>query len=275
MSSDNSDFEHMDKTSYDFVVKDPNRAPELPGLYELVSLGKIDSVRDEAGRLAISGAEEGTLVWAKEQTAGRGRFDKQWVSPPGGLYCAVILRPDFSVETAQQLIFVAAISIGQALANFASAMTDMNYRWPNAVLLDYGKVAGVHMDYFINKNKQLEWIVVNICANIKTSPKEFAFEAASLHVEGQTQNSELDVLESFSRYFLSNLNNWANNGFATTLKSWQQRQVGVNETIELSLKNNETIKGTMASVDKEGALIIKSDDNQEHIVSINEYLGLV
>lgn len=274
MSSVDSDFEHMDKTSYDFVVKDPNRVPDLPGLFELVCLEKIDSVRDEARRLAASGADEGTLVWAKEQTAGRGRLDKQWVSPPGGLYCAVILRPDFSVETAQQLIFVAAISIGQALSNFASAMTDMNYRWPNAVLLDLGKAAGVHVDYFVNKKKQLEWMVVNICANIKTAPKEFAFAAACLHTEGLSQVSELDVLESFSRYFLSNLNHWANNGFTPTLKSWRQRQVGVNEYIELSLKDNETIKGNVVPVDKEGALIIKSDDNQERIVSINEYLGL-
>ena len=75
--------------------RDDRAAPSLP---DGLSAGRISttigSTNDEAKRLARAGAPEGTLVWAREQTAGRGRRGRAWASPPGNLYCSLILRPD-------------------------------------------------------------------------------------------------------------------------------------------------------------------------------------
>ena len=64
----------------------PGAALRLPPAYRLVSLETVGSTNEEAKRLAREGAEDGTLVWAREQTKGRGRSGRSWASPPGNLY---------------------------------------------------------------------------------------------------------------------------------------------------------------------------------------------
>ena len=74
------------------------RQPRLPPGYRLLCYDSIGSTNDEAKRLARDGAAEGTLVWALEQTAGRGRRGRAWISPRGNLYVSLILRPDCPVR---------------------------------------------------------------------------------------------------------------------------------------------------------------------------------
>ena len=69
-------------------------APSLPDGFRLLHFATIGSTNDEAKALARDGAAEGTLVWADEQTAGRGRRGRAWLSPPGNLYFSLVLRPD-------------------------------------------------------------------------------------------------------------------------------------------------------------------------------------
>src|SRR5215472_7781851 len=86
--------------------------PTLPQGYWLVLCESIGSTNDEAKRLARNGAPEGTLVWALEQTVGRGRRGRVWVSRPGNLYASLILGPRCSIDQAAQLGFVAALAVG-------------------------------------------------------------------------------------------------------------------------------------------------------------------
>ena len=94
--------------------------PTFPAGYRLVCYDSVGSTNDEAKRLARKGAADGTLVWALEQTAGRGRRGRTWVSPPGNLYASLILRPDCPAQQAAQLGFVAALAIGDASARSAT-----------------------------------------------------------------------------------------------------------------------------------------------------------
>ena len=81
----------------------------------------MESSNDEARRLAEDGAEDGTLVWVREQTKGRGRQGRSFISPPGNLYLSLVLRPDCTVAEAAQLGFVAALGVGVARPPAASA----------------------------------------------------------------------------------------------------------------------------------------------------------
>ena len=94
-------------------------APSLPAGYRLHRFAAVGSTNDEAKALARAGAPDGTLVWADEQTAGRGRRGRSWVSPPGNLYLSLLLRPDANPPRAAQLGFVTALGIGGALAELA------------------------------------------------------------------------------------------------------------------------------------------------------------
>src|SRR5712691_2058769 len=92
-----------------------DRAPALPEGFRLRHYATIGSTNEEAKALARAGAADGTLVWADEQTAGRGRRGRLWRSPPGNLYLSLVLRPDAAPPRAAQLGFVAALGLGDAL----------------------------------------------------------------------------------------------------------------------------------------------------------------
>src|SRR5262249_24838282 len=98
--------------------------PGLPQAYRLVRYDTVGSTNDEAKRLARDGAEEETLVWAAEQTAGRGRHGRAWASPRGNLCASLVLRPRCRVDQAPELGFVAALAIGGSLRSLSKKRPD-------------------------------------------------------------------------------------------------------------------------------------------------------
>src|SRR5688572_21865238 len=93
--------------------------PTLPEGFRLHHFETLGSTNDEAKALARAGAPAGTIVWADEQSAGRGRRGRTWLSPPGNLYLSLVLRPDGAPARTAQLGFVAALGLGDALAKLA------------------------------------------------------------------------------------------------------------------------------------------------------------
>src|SRR5207302_1642301 len=91
-------------------------------------------------------AAEGTLVWADEQTAGRGRRGRPWLSPPGNLYLSLVLRPECAAPRAAQLGFVAGLGLGDALQPFVGPTLQLRYKWPNDLLANGGKLAGILLE---------------------------------------------------------------------------------------------------------------------------------
>ncbi len=119
------------------------RALQTPTPYELVVVHKTDSARAHAERLAAQGADEGTLVWAKSQYEGLGRNHRHWMSGYRNLHLALIVKPEQGFDTVCQLSLVATICTALAIAEQAEPMEELRYRWPNDVLLNRGKVAGL------------------------------------------------------------------------------------------------------------------------------------
>ena len=85
----------------------------MPAGFGLRALSSVGSTNDEAKTLAGQGISDGTVVWAIEQTIGRGRQGRDWTSPPGNLYASVVLRDVGDLFRAAQLSFVAAIAMGE------------------------------------------------------------------------------------------------------------------------------------------------------------------
>lgn len=106
--------------------------------------GTIHSTNDVARRLAAAGAPEGTLVVAEMQTAGRGRRGSAWLSPSGGLWFSLVLRPAFGADRAAGLSVVAAIAVARAVARAAPVRPRV--KWPNDVFVGGRKLAGVMVE---------------------------------------------------------------------------------------------------------------------------------
>lgn len=120
--------------------------PDLPPGYCLEIFDRLDSSNSQARTLAASGAADKTLVWAREQLSGRGRQGRQWSSPPGNLYLSQVVKTDLPVAQLPLFGFVAALAIADMARHLLSpyrAMVDIHLKWPNDVLINGGKLAGI------------------------------------------------------------------------------------------------------------------------------------
>jgi BirA family biotin operon repressor/biotin-[acetyl-CoA-carboxylase] ligase len=131
----------------------------------------IDSTQDEARRLAAQGAAHGHLVWAGTQTAGRGRLDRRWDSPvASGLWFSVVLRPGLAVERMGALPLAVGAAVGSSLDTEAPGRVRL--KWPNDVLLDGGKLAGILVEGEVTAGV-LEHAVAGVGVNLVRPPGGF------------------------------------------------------------------------------------------------------
>ncbi len=250
------------------------REPKLPSVYKLISRDAVDSTNAEARRLAAAGEDEapdGTVVWAKQQTAGRGRRGRGWESPPGNLYCSMILRPERPADEAAQLGFVAGLAVYDALGLLGEPGHEVHLKWPNDVLLNGRKVAGILLESEASRADLPPWIVLGLGLNVGFHPADTEFPATSLRAEGWP-STEVDVLEAYCRGFLSWTAKWLDQGFDPIRKNWLWRCRGRDEEIEVRLEN-ETVSGIFTDLDANGALVLEIGGEERRITAGDVYFA--
>lgn len=237
------------------------RVAKLPPAYRLVALGSVESTNQEARRLAEEGAEDGTLVWALEQKGGRGRRGRDWESPPGNLYVSLVLRPECNLKEATQLGFVAAIALCDAIGSVMPPMVEARVKWPNDVLVNDRKVAGILLETVIDSDGGLQALLLGMGVNVKSYPEATRFPATSLAFEGAPPEvDETAVLEAFSRHFLNWTNRWLEEGFPPVRANWLHRAKGQGERIAVHLPT-KTLRGVFHDLDGDGALCLQSGEH--------------
>ncbi len=233
--------------------------PRLPPAYRLVALETCESTNSEAIRRAEEGAEDGTLVWAREQTKGRGRRGRSWQGLPGNLYFSLVLRPDCSPQQAAQLGFVAALALGDAIGSVAPPMIEVQFKWPNDVLLNGRKGAGILLESKIVEGR-LEWLVLGIGVNVAAYPQDLEPPATSLRFEGAPGDvTAVRLLEAFAPHFMSRVNRWLDDGFAPIRRDWKNHAFGLGEAIGVD-RAAERVEGRFKDLDENGALIVELPD---------------
>ena len=115
----------------------------------------VSSTNDLAIGMAEEGAPEGTVVVALEQTAGKGRYGRHWVSPAGGLYLSIILRPDVPFDKLWQTAFVSSLAACEAIGEVSGLAARI--KWPNDVLLNGRKVCGILVETRSASGRMGEW----------------------------------------------------------------------------------------------------------------------
>lgn len=238
--------------------------PRLPPAFRLVAIEKVASTNDEAKRLLRDGAEEGTLVWAREQTGGRGRDGRQWSSPPGNLCASLILRPEGPPGDVAQLGFVAALAIGNGVAPFLPPLVALTNKWPNDVLLDGRKVAGILLESEGARSDGVDALIIGFGVNIRAFPAEARVPATSIMAVAGEEAPVERVLESIARQLQSWTRRWVDDGFEPIRRAWLSRAHALGQAITVRLPR-ETIEGVFAGIDERGLLQLDTPTGQRLI----------
>jgi len=241
----------------------------LPAFFHLIALDAVDSTNEEARRLAASGAPEGTLVWARRQTAGRGRRGRSWQSPPGNLYASILLRPRCAPAAAAQIGFVTAVALGEALRRFLPPGVPLSFKWPNDVLVAGRKISGILLEASGLTGDRLDFLVVGVGANVATSPADVPYAATSLAQSGAGEVKTGDLLAVFAESFASGLARWREEGFAPAREGWLARAQGLGGPVEVRL-DRETLSGRFASLDEGGGLALDLPCGERRVVTAGD-----
>ena len=171
-------------------------APRLAGVRQLFHLRSASSTQTLARALAEAGSPSGTLVWADRQTAGRGRLDRRWASPPGGLYATLILRPRLSPDRLAELSVSAAAAVVRALEPLG---VECSVKAPNDVLARRPgsrsrprKICGILAEA-ASRGGRTEWILLGLGVNVNNRPPAGLGAASLKGLTGRPYDVE-DVL---------------------------------------------------------------------------------
>src|SRR5437763_459105 len=220
-------------------------APSLPQGFLLHRFDTVGSTNDEARRLARDGAPEGTLVWAAAQSAGRGRRGHLWQSPPGNLYLSLVMRPEGPAARAPQLGFVAALALGEALDQLAGPHLQLRFKWPNDVLINGGKLAGILLESEMAAAGGLDFVIIGIGVNLVSAPRDLEYPATSLAAQGVSGVTPAALLAAFAPHFALWAERWDREGFAPVRAAWLRRASGVGQAIRVRLAKLTLARGCL------------------------------
>lgn len=218
----------------------------------------LPSTMDEARRLADAGALEGTVVQSGIQTAGRGRFGNNWVSPEGNLYMTLVLRPPVDTRVCAQLSFVCALGLADTLQG--CGITDIALKWPNDVLLGGKKIAGILLEMQGGANGHPDYMLVGMGVNIAHAPEGRAY-IKDFNDEATVGAVRDALLASIARYYAD----WLGDGFAGIREAWLRQAYGIGQKA-IARMADRRVEGVFEAIDAEGNIVLREADGQMRVV---------
>lgn len=218
---------------------------------------------------AEAGEGERYLVRADVQNAGRGRRGRAWVSPPGNLYASLLLRPAVPPAEASQLSFVISLAVRDAVAGFVPAAT-VACKWPNDVLVDQAKVAGILLESRTGAIGLVDWVIVGSGINVANHPSLVDYAATSLHAHGATVDATA-CLAAYLRHVDHWYAAWRTDGFAAIRAAWLARAWRLGQSIRVRL-GDDVVEGRFDTLDASGALVLAEADGRARTISAGDVL---
>ena len=244
----------------------------LPGGCTLIELQSVNSTNDEARDRAQNGASDGTVVWAREQTAGRGRRGRDWFSPMGNLYTSTILQLDRPSGEAAQLSLVAAVALAEALERVLPTKAEVACKWPNDILVDGQKIAGILLEAQGN-GEAVHWIVIGCGVNVASHPETATYPATDVNTECGENIALETVLECYLERLFVWRDHWRDSGITPVRRAWINRAAGLGGPITVRLPDRE-LSGRFCDMDEDGALLLELPDGvQQRITAGDVFIG--
>jgi BirA family biotin operon repressor/biotin-[acetyl-CoA-carboxylase] ligase len=232
---------------------------------------QITSTNDEALSMAARGAPHGTVVVADEQTQGRGRMRRPWVSTSfSGIYMSVLLRAPLPVRDAPQSTLVAAL----ALVKVLKAQYDLPaaIKWPNDVLINDAKVAGI-LTEMQSDQEFTRFIVIGIGINVNHRRDElqgpFRYPATSVAIERGAPLKRRELIVPYLHQLEKDYDRFLTTGFSALLPELEAASATIGRTITIN-RGDTQCKGRALGFTQEGALRLLREDGKEEVIWVGD-----
>ena len=264
------------------TAPDTPHAPEVSPLLTTRRIGRdcryvaeTGSTNRDAAALADAGAEEGVVVVAGTQTAGRGRMARLWYSPPdANLYFSLLLRPAVEPGRVSSLPLVAGLAVAEGLAELAPETQPM-IKWPNDILLGGKKMCGILCEMQAETDcvrHIIPGIGVNVNLTREELPAELRTRATSLRIETGRRFSRAAVLAAILNRFEPLYVRWCEEGFEPLLDAVGARDALRGRAVTLE-QGGRRIKGRGDGILPDGALRLQTPDGFVSIYSGEAHIG--
>ena len=225
---------------------------------EILRFESLPSTNLEAARRAIDGAAEGLCIVAREQTAGRGRLQRQWISPiDSGLYFSIVFRPQFEQNNWSLLTLMAAVAVNDALREACSLETDI--KWPNDILANDRKLCGILAETVETRLGRAVVVGIGINLTKHSFPEELEPVATSV----ETVTGRRDDLETLLVALIVALRKHyaalrESDGPEKIIREWCARSSYAEGKLIRVRESNETLVGTTRGLEPDGALRVET-----------------
>jgi BirA family biotin operon repressor/biotin-[acetyl-CoA-carboxylase] ligase len=236
----------------------------------IIYFNEINSTNIKAKELAQENIENGSLIIAERQTLGSGRFNRQWISPSGGLWFTLVLRPALPPIEAPKITQIAAASIYKTMSDLD---IDVTIKWPNDILLNNKKLCGILAEMKCDMDS-VHYLVLGIGININITENDFDESiksiATSLKVHFKKEFSRTEILAKFLNHFENLYYNFVDNlDLSETISICRNHSSILGKQAKLITYNNEEIV-TCISLSDTGDLIVKDSNGIEKAVLTGE-----
>lgn len=247
--------------------------PRITGQAPVVVLETVGSTNAEALARAAAGESGPLWIVARRQEAGRGRRGRNWISEPGNLYATLLLTDAAPPPAISGICFVAALALHDALLDAAHGLApaQLKLKWPNDLLLDGRKVAGILVEGTSHAGRTAAAIGCGV--NCVHHPLGTEYPASDLASSGFPVSPGA-LLEHLGAAMHARIAEWdRGRNFASVRAAWLARASGVGAPIEVRLQGR-SISGIFESLDDGGALILRHDDGARETVAAGDVFPL-
>ena len=223
---------------------------------------EIDSTQNFAQNIAADKKENGTIIIAEKQTSGRGRLDRKWTSPKGGIWFSLIIHPKFDVSSSTLIPILSAVALSKSIKSVLDIETEV--KWPNDITMNGKKVAGVLVDASFQTNS-IDYLILGIGINFDIDTKKLEkrltktpnfYGIDSLRGK-ENKTPPKTLLKEFLLQFEKNLFQLDKGEKSKIIKEWTKRAAGIGKKITINTSNGK-ISGISQGIDNDGALKIKT-----------------
>ncbi|MCK4757720.1 MAG: biotin--[acetyl-CoA-carboxylase] ligase [Thermoplasmata archaeon] len=234
--------------------------------WKIFRMDEVDSTNSFAKELITQSVEEGCLVISDIQTGGKGRMDRKWESPKGGLWLSIILKP--KGELVGDRLGIIPLMSGCAAARAIEAISGLTTRvkWPNDVIINENKISGILSESIVHNRER--WVIVGIGINVNNEVQDgYEFNRSPTSIIEETgNNTDLRTLEVQLICEMERFYNMAQSGKAKgVLDEWRQMADTLGRNVIINRIGDEII-GKAVDIDENGALVLELEDGSLEVI---------